>query len=154
MRIRFLTLAALALLVSAPAFAQIPAGWYTDDPIPGPQLASPSTPDPSYPLRVRLHLRANYWHGKDEYYAGHGRMQLTSAGPATSMYFEYECGVSFLNPGINEFQARWIKSNKTLQILLTDPDHPSKPRTCKVNAIEKPNPRVPWWVAVPVNPAR
>ena len=141
-------LLALALLIATPAFAQDGSGpgIETDNPIPGSKLASPATPNPDFPLRVSLRVHGNFWDGSYEFYSGHGKFQIASTDPttpATSMFFEYECGVTFLKPKVNQFQARWIKPDKTLQVLLYDPDRPSKPRTCNLNALARPLPRMP-----------
>jgi hypothetical protein len=139
---------ALALLATSavPALAQVGSGpgFPTDNPIPGSKLASPATPNPEFPLHVWLHLGSNAWEGDNEYYIGYGRFQIASAAPATPakpMHFEYECGVTFRDPAVNQFQARWLKPNKTLQILLYDPERPSKPRTCNISALAHPLPR-------------
>lgn len=146
MRIPLLALA--LLLITAPAFAQSDSGpgIETNNPIPGSKLASPATPNPDFPLRVSLRVRGNTWDGSYEYYAGHGRLQIASTNPATPaklMFFEYECGVTFLKPKVNQFQARWIKPDKTLQVLLYDPDRPNKPRTCNLTALARPLPPIP-----------
>lgn len=144
-------LLALAFFVAAPAFAQMGPSLgvnYRDqyNPIPGPQLASPSIANPAFPLQVRLHLRGNSWNGYYEYYAGEGTFRFGSADPATPgrrINFAYECGVTFLKPRVNQFQARWVKPDKTLQILLADPDRPNKPRTCNLTALAQPPLRTP-----------
>ena len=118
----------LAVLVAAPGFAQIdnPPYGETTNPIKGPQLASPSAPSPGFPLRVWLRLRRNTWEGSYEYYAGEGRFEIASPTPAKPINFQYQCGVTFLNPATNQFEARWIKPGKTLQIALADPDRPQE----------------------------
>ena len=142
-------LLALALLVAAPGFAQVdspPYGVETPSPIKGPQLASPTTASPDFPLQVWLRLRHNAWEGSYEYYAGDGRFEIASPTRAKPINFEYQCGVTFLKPAANEFQARWVKPGKTLQILLDDPGSPKKPRTCNLTVLARPLPRVPGFV--------
>ena len=112
-------LLALALLVTATGFSQSdfgPPGVETPNPIKGPQLASPSTPSLDYPLRVWLRVHRNTWNGFYEYYAGEGKFQFASANAPKPINFEYQCGVTFLKPAVHQFQARWIKPDKTLQI--------------------------------------
>jgi len=138
----------LALLFTAPAFAQVVLLS-----VPAPRLVSPSTPNPDFPLRVSLRVHGNTWDYTYEYYAGHGKFQIASSDPATparTFNFEYQCGFTFLKPALNQFQARWIKPDKTLQILLYDPGRPEKPRTCNLTASTKPFPHIPRWVAEPV----
>lgn len=147
-------LLALALLLAAPALAQVDGPPYGDqnNPVPGPKLASPSTPSPDFPLQVSLRVHGNTWNGIYEYYAGHGKFQIASANsatPAAPIDFEYQCGVTFLKPEANQFQARWLKPDKTLQILLFDPERPKKPRTCNLTALAQPLPQIPGFVRHP-----
>ena len=144
-----IALLALALLIAAPAFAQSDSGpgIETNNPIPGSKLVSPSTPNPDFPLRVWLRVHGNTWDGSYEYYSGHGKFQIASLNPATptkSINFEYECDVTFLKPKVNQFQARWLKPDKTLQILLADPDRPNKPRTCNLSVLAYPPQKIPY----------
>jgi hypothetical protein len=142
-------LLALALLVAAPAFAQSNVSIESGNPIPGPKLISPSTPNPDFPLRVWLRVHGLYWDETYEYYSAHGKFQIASAASATPansvkpIDFEYQCGVTFLKPKINQFQARWIKPDKTLQILLYDPGRPEKPRTCNLTVLAHPPQKIP-----------
>jgi hypothetical protein len=151
-------LLALALLVAAPAFAQDgPPYAEQNNPIPGSKLASPATPNPDFPLRVSLRVHNTFWDGSYEFYEGYGIVKLSSATPSSPpqrINFEYECGYTFLKPKVNQFQARWIKPNKTLQVLLFDPDRPSKPRTCTLTALAKPLPRLPRNMVVPGFPSQ
>ena len=145
-------LLALAFFVAGHAFAQTGPTFgpnYRDqyNPIPGPQLASPSIPTPAFPLQVRLYLRGTTWNGYYDYYAGEGTFRLASADPATPVgriHFEYQCGVTFLKPQVNQFQARWTKPDKTLQILLYDPGSPEKPRTCDLTVLAHPPQKIPY----------
>jgi hypothetical protein len=142
-------LLAIALLITAPAFAQSdvpPYGLETPNPIKGSQLGSPSTPNPEFPLRVWLRIRHNTWDGSYEYYSGDGKFQFATANPAKPGNFEYQCGVTFLNPAVNQFQARWIKPDKTLQIVLADPNRPRKVRTCNLTVLARPLPHVRGFV--------
>jgi hypothetical protein len=146
MRIPLLALALLATSTAAFAQSDSPPYGETDNPVPGSKLASPSIPNPDFPLHVWLRVRGNTWNGSYEYYSGHGRFQISPTDAATTpkpVNFEYECGYTFLNPKLNQFQARWVKPNKTLQILLYDPDRPSKPRTCNLNALAQPLQKIP-----------
>jgi hypothetical protein len=136
----------LAFLVTAPAFAQVVGlgGGYA---LPGPRLASPTTPSPDFPFHVWLRVHGLSWDGAYESYTGHGKFQIASdhsATPAKPINFEYECGVTFLKPVVNQFQARWITPDKTLQILLYDPDRPNKPRTCNLSVLAHPPQKIPY----------
>jgi hypothetical protein len=140
---------ALALLIATPSFSQMASGVgpFSGYPFPGPRLASPTTPNHDFPLHVWLRVHGLIWDGAYEFYTGHGKFQIASANSATPnkpINFEYECGVAFRNPAVNQFQARWIIPDKTLQILLYDPDHPNKPRTCNLSALAHPPQKIPY----------
>jgi hypothetical protein len=110
----------------------------------GPQFTSPAVPNQKYPLRVSLHLKCNIWDNYYGYYAGEGKLELASTTPYKPIDFEYQCGVTFLKPKVNQFQARWIKPDKSLQILLYDPDRPNKPRTCNLDVLAHPPQKIPY----------
>jgi len=139
MRIPFLAVA-LALF-AIPSFAQQQsidnqsaidnlgsAPWQSNSPGPTFPLSPAIAPNPRFPLRVQLKLNDNHFNYFFSDFRGHGELVANN----TTFNFRYECSNTFRTR--YDFQARWTKDGKKLDILLQKPGS-TKTATCSLNIL-------------------
>jgi len=140
MRIPLLVLSLLAL-PALPARAQQVSmdnqstvtqmpNWPTVDsfPTPTPPLRAAIKPNPAFPLRVDLKLSERHFNYFWSDFRGEGELVVNN----NSYNFRYECPDTFRT--YREFQARWTKGGKKLDILLQKPDS-NHTEVCTLNIL-------------------
>jgi hypothetical protein len=86
--------------------------WPNDFPVPTPPLRPAINPNPAFPLRVKLALQDTHFNYFWSDFRGRGQFAVDN----TTFNFRYECPDTFRQP--NQFQARWTKNGKQLDVLL------------------------------------
>jgi hypothetical protein len=134
-------LLALALLIATPAFAQTafhyrdpeaPAwdawSWPTNSHGPTAPLSAATAANPAFPLRVDLKLSEHHFNYFWSDFRGQGQFVVHN----TLYNFRYECPDTFVTH--SEFQARWTKVGRKLDILLQKTGSPHT-ETCTFNIL-------------------
>ena len=97
-------------------------------PVPTAPLRPATTPNPSFPLQVKLMLEDNHFNYFWSDFRGHGQLLAGN----TIYTFRYECPDTFRQP--SAFQARWSKDGKKLDVLLQKPSS-SRTEVCTLNIL-------------------
>jgi hypothetical protein len=96
--------------------------------VPTPTLRAATVPNPSFPLRVDPRLTEKHYNSFWSDFKGHGHFLVDN----TRYDFSYECSNPFFTH--SEFQARWTKGGRKLDILLLKPDS-RHTETCTFNIL-------------------
>jgi len=140
MRITILVFALLALC-AVPSLAQqqsvdnqsnatpISIGpWQSNSHGPTSPLRPAATPNPAFPLRVQLKLNEHHFNYFWSDFRGQGELVANN----TTYSFHYECPDTFRTR--HEFQARWSKDGKKLDVLLQK-SRSNHTETCTLNIL-------------------
>jgi hypothetical protein len=105
--------------------------WPAADSFPSPTapLRAALAPNPKFPLRVGLKLSEHHFNYLWSDFRGQGKLVVNN----DSYNFRYECPDTFRTR--REFQARWSKDGKKLDILLQKPDS-SHTEVCTLNIVD------------------